>query len=54
MGVRNSWLLIFLNLHLLYFSYLWLALVYATMILNLSMHTTGTTGRGWGASKVTT
>ena len=31
---------------LLSFSSLWLALFYAMMILNLSMHTTGTTGGG--------
>ena len=37
------------------FSSLWLALVYAMIILNLSMHTTGTPGRGGrGACKVTT
>ena len=36
----------FPQLYLLSFSSLWLALVYAMMILNLSMHTTGTPGGG--------
>ena len=37
---------------LLSFSYLWLSLVYAMMILNLSMHTTGTPGGGGGHVKI--
>ena len=41
--------------NLLSFSYLWLALIYAMMILNLSMHTTGPPGGGGErACKVTT
>ena len=40
LAVDKSWLLIFPQLYLLSFSSLWLALVYAMMILNLSMHTT--------------
>ena len=40
LAVGNSWLLLFPHLYLLFFSSLWLALVYAMMILNLSMHTT--------------
>ena len=37
---------IFPHLLLFYFSSLWLALVYAMMILNLNMHTTVTLGGG--------
>ena len=46
LAVGNYLLVISPNLHLLSFSSLWLALVYAMMILNPSMHTTGTPGGG--------
>ena len=53
--VGNSWILLFSHLYLLSFYSLWLALVYAMMILNLSMHTTATQGGGGErACKVTT
>ena len=42
LAVGNSWILLFPHLYLLFFSSIWLALVYATMIQNLSMQTTGT------------
>ena len=41
-------LFLFLYLYLLYFSSLWISLVYAMMILNMIMHTTGTTVGGGG------
>ena len=46
LDAENSWLLILPHFHLLYFLSIWLALVYAMMILNLIMHTTGTPGEG--------
>ena len=49
LAVGNYWLLLFPHLYLLSSSSLCLAIVYAMMILNLSMHT-----RGEGAYKVTT
>ena len=46
LAVGNSSLLLLPNLYLLSFSYIWLALVYAMMRLNPSIHTTGTPGGG--------
>ena len=46
LAVGNSWILILPHLYLLYLSSLWLALAYAMIILNLIIHTTGTTGGG--------
>ena len=48
--VGNSWIFLLPHLYLLYFSSLWLALVYAMMRLNSIMHTTGTPGGGGGES----
>ena len=55
LAVGYFWIFLFTYLYLFYFSYLWLSLFYAMMILNPSMHTTGTPGRGGHrAYKVTT
>ena len=45
-AVGDSWLLIPPKLYLVYFSSVLLARVYAMMILNMSMDTTGTLGGG--------
>ena len=44
--VGNSWILLFPHLYLLCLSSLWLALVYAMMRLNMSIHTTAIRGGG--------
>ena len=46
LAVGNSWLFIFPHLYLLSFSSIWLALVYAMMILDPIMLTTVTPGGG--------
>ena len=48
LAVGNSWLLIFQYSYLLYLSYIWLALVYSMMILNMSTQQTATPGGGGG------
>ena len=46
LAVGKSWIFILPHLYLLYFYSIWIALVYETMILNMSMHTTATSGGG--------
>ena len=46
LAADNYWILILPHLNLLYFSSLWIALVYAMVILNPRMHTTATPGGG--------
>ena len=46
LAVEKSWLLQLTHLYLLSFSSLWIDLVYAMMILNMSMYKTGTSGEG--------